>query len=153
MDIRRWARRAGIVVGLAVASCGGGSAYDIAMAPLSGKIGGQPWAVATAETDSFLSEANQIFMTMYADSFAACSGTSSAGNQLIISVPTQPGEYTLSLSMSATFYVAAGSQNLIATQGRVRVDTVTATAITGGLSAQFDGDNTVSGTFQATICP
>jgi hypothetical protein len=138
---------------LGAASCGGGSRFDIASAPLSGKIGGQPWTAATAGTNSFLSTADQFFVTMYPDSFPACTGTSAGGNQFIIGVPTRPSDTDLNVSMSATFYVASGNQNLVATQGRVKIDAVTATAISGGLNVQFDADNNINGTFQATICP
>jgi hypothetical protein len=150
MEATKWL--AGILACWAGA-CDGGSGYDIPSVPLSGKIGGQPWIVATAKTTSFLSSAEQFAVTMYADSFPACTGSPSGGNELLVDLPTQPSDTSLSPSMSATFYVADGNQSLVVTEGRVKVDAITAAAITGGLSIQLDGDNNVSGTFQVTICP
>jgi len=38
------------------------------------------------------------------------------------------------------------------TSTHVVVDAVTATTVSGGISASYDGNNSVSGQFQATIC-
>ena len=45
-----------------------------------------------------------------------------------------------------------GSNNLVATNGQIVVDEVTATRVRGGLSGYFDGDNEVSGQFDIAIC-
>ena len=60
-----------------------------------------------------------------------------------------PGDYT----SSVTFVVdpQGANQNLI-TSTHVVVNAVTATTVSGGISASYDGNNSVSGQFQATIC-
>jgi hypothetical protein len=52
-----------------------------------------------------------------------------------------------------TMTFVVGEDNLIATEGVIAVDTVTATTINGGIHAVYDGDNEVDGTFELTICP
>jgi hypothetical protein len=136
----------------AVASCSG-SSQDIATGPLSGRIGGKPWTLVAAETDSFLSTPDELSVTMYGETVAPCAGTAPSSDALILGVPSAPGDYALGLSRSATFYIADRNQNLVTDYGRLRVDAVTATAITGGANIQFDNDSTVSGQFQVTICP
>lgn len=58
----------------------------------------------------------------------------------------------MSLSRNMTF-VVGDSDNLIATNGRIVVDEVTATTVKGGLVASYDGSNEVNGRFEVTICP
>ena len=61
------------VVGCGSSNDNGGSAA-IATTPLAGKIGGQSWSLGTAETDSFLSDSTTFFVSMYSDTFTACTG-------------------------------------------------------------------------------
>jgi hypothetical protein len=142
---------AALLVWLAGTSCG--PSLEIPMGPLSGKIGGLPWTVATAQTNPLLSDSDELFAGLYAVGFSACSGTLPRGNSLLLGIPIQPGDYTLDSSEPATFYVEQGNQNLMTTHGRLKVDTVTPTALTGGANIQFDSDNAVAGQFQLTRCP
>jgi hypothetical protein len=57
----------------------------------------------------------------------------------------------MSLMRNMTF--VNGSDNKIAVDGHVRVDSVTATKVTGGLIGTFDDSNNVNGTFTLTVCP
>ena len=109
--------------------------------------------MATARTNPSLSDADELFAGFYAVHFAACSGTQPSGNSLLLGVPIQPGDYTIDSSGTATFFVVQGNRNLATTHGRLKVDTVTPTAVTGGANIQFDGDNAVAGQFQLTRCP
>ena len=55
-----------------MAGCDGGSGdsnLPISSQNLSGKIGGQPWSLATAQSDAFLSDSTQYFVTMYPTAF------------------------------------------------------------------------------------
>jgi hypothetical protein len=45
------------------------------------------------------------------------------------------------------------TNNLIATEGRIVVDSVTATRVTGGLHGIYNDGNEVDGRFDVTICP
>ena len=141
-------------------SCGGGGAGDgnslpISNQTLSGKIGGQPWSFVTGQTDSFLSDASQYFSTLYASAFTACQSfaTPSDVNYLLVELPTAVGSYGLSISRNATLYDASTSYNWVATRGRIQIDSITATTITGGANITYNADNAVDGQFQVSICP
>ena len=68
-------------------------------------------------------------------------------------MPWTPGDYPVTLDLNATLYDAAGNRNNVATRGRLVIDSITGTTITGGLHITYNADNTVDGQFQATICP
>ncbi len=130
--------------------CGGGS-VEVSDQPLAGTVGGTSWTFVAGDTDAFLSEGEDDFFALfYSEAFTACSFGSPGGDYLIVSVPKELGEYGFSLNLNMTFVV--GDENLVATEGTVIVDEVTATTVSGGLHGIFDGDNEVDGQFQLTIC-
>ncbi len=130
----------------------GGGSTDIAATPLAGTVDGQPWTFAMGATDAFLSaDGDDYFAELYASSYTTCGFSTPTGPSLIVSVPKVPGEYPMGLNQNMTFVV--GSDNKIATDGRIVVTSVTATTITGGLVGTYDGDNTVTGQFTLTVCP
>lgn len=130
----------------------GGSSFEIAETPLAGSLGGQTWTFAAGHTSFFLSDGEpDFFASLYAQTFTACGFSEPAGSHLLVAIPKEVGDYDLDLSLNMTFVV--DDQNLITTSGRIVVDSVTATRVTGGLSASYDGGNEVSGRFDVTICP
>jgi hypothetical protein len=145
----------GVLVLAMAGACGGsggGGGGPIATGTLAGKIGGQSWTLVSGETDFFLSSQQaDFFTTLYTETVATCTGAGFqvASNQLIVQIPMTPGDY----SRGVTFVVDPQGtvQNLI-TNGHVVVDQVTATTVSGGISAGYDANNNVSGQFQATIC-
>lgn len=142
------------LLGLFGFACAGDS-FEITDQPLQGQVGGQPWAFVKGETNAFLSDADGFFASLYAADFDACGFSQASGNSLILSIPTEPGDYELNLQRNMTFVVEdeSGPQNLIAFDGRIVVDEVSATTIRGGIHARFDGDNEVDGNFAVTVCP
>jgi hypothetical protein len=146
---------------LVFTGCGGGndtgasSSVAISNQTLSGKIGGQAWTLGTAESTASLSTGDQYFVEMYPDTFTACTtgGASISSNTLIVDLPKTAGSYTLGMNLTATFYIASTSENLATTSGRIQINSVTATTVTGGLNITYNADNTLDGQFQATICP
>jgi hypothetical protein len=150
-------------LGLLVATgCGGGddgnktsSNVTISSQPLTGKIGGQAWSLGTAESDSFLSTSDQYWVDMYAETIAPCgSGAwATSSNRLIANLPKTAGSYNMSLALNATFCISSSNDNLVATTGRIQIDSVTPSTITGGLNITYDADNSLDGQFEATICP
>jgi hypothetical protein len=141
------------VVAVGCGSSGGGT-VTISTQPLAGMIGGQPWTFGTGETDSFLSTTTSLWVNLYAGSFTTCSGAApSDADNLIMQMPNTAGSYNLGPQLNLTFYVAASQGNFVATRGRLQIDSVTATTISGGLNATYDGSNSVDGQFQAAICP
>jgi hypothetical protein len=135
-------------------ACGGSDAgsHAIGTGTLSGKIGGQAWSLESGETDAFLSMDDPDFFTsLYTEAVAPCNGDgfSVASNQLIVMVPMTPGDH----EKSVTFVVnPQGTVKNLITTGHVVVAEVTATTVSGGIYAHYDGDNSVDGQFQATIC-
>lgn len=107
-----------------------------------------------AQSDAFLSSPSAYYVSMYPSKFAACAGFSAPTdvNEILVDIPRTTGSFDLSLTRNATFYVAP-SDNWVATRGRIQIDQVTATTITGGANITYNADNTVDGQFQVTICP
>ena len=139
---------------LAIAACSSSaSSVDIATTPLSGKVGGQPWTFQVGETNAFLSDGeDDFFASLYAQSYTACGfGEPSEQPHVLGAVPKVVGDYDLDLSRNFTF-VDAAQNNLVATDGRIVIDSVTDTTVTGGLHTTYNGDNEVNGRFTLTIC-
>ncbi len=148
----------GSIACLLLVGCGGGDdagdgGAGIADAPLSGKVGGLDWTLATAQTDAFLSDDQNFWVDVYATAPASECGAPAPGNSLILNVPRKIGSYPLSLQRNGTFVVESTSDNLVATQGSLRVDEVTSTTLRGGVSMTYDSHNSVSGSFEAVVCP
>ncbi len=141
------------LLALTLAACGSSSPSEtIDPGNLTGMISGQAWSFVAGSTDSFLSEGqDDFFAVMYPTQYTAC-GSEPTGPHLIVAVPKVAGTYEMSLSRNMTF-VDASDNNKIATQGKVEVDNVSATSLTGGLVGTFDDQDEVSGHFTLTVCP
>lgn len=145
---------AAILTGLSAAACSSSSSdIDIAATPLAGSVGGTPWTFRVGATDAFLSrDSTEFFATFYAASYTPCVDSEPSGPHLIVAVPKAPGDYDMNLSRNMTF-IGSDDRNLIAIDGRIVIDSVTATTVTGGLHGTYDGSNEVNGQFQIAICP
>ena len=134
----------------------GGGSTSIATGPITGKVGGMSFAAADAQVDSFLSEGeDDFFIEVSATALASCNDFGS-GNGLILNVPKKVGTFAMSLSLNGTFTIEnleTGGDNLIATKGSIRVDEITTALVRGGVSMTYNADNSVSGEFEAEICP
>ena len=141
------------LLALALGACTTSSgSTDISTAPLTGMVYGQPWTLKAASTDFFLSkDSYTFFVNAYASAYTPCKNMDPQGPGLIVDLPKMPGDYPMSLARNLTF-TDGHSGNKIATEGRIVVSTVTATTITGGLHATFDGQNEVDGQFTVTVC-
>ena len=128
-----------------------GTNQTIDPTPLAGMVEGQPWTLKTGATNAFLSSGSDTFFADFYSVAYKCNDPEPSGPALIVSVPKAPGDYPMSLQRNMTF--TNGSDNKIAVDGLVHIDTVTATTITGGLVGTYDAANTVSGQFTLTICP
>ena len=131
-----------------------GSAADepIVDATLSGVVAGQDWSFVAGHTSAFLSEGeDDFFATLYPSTFTPCGFSEPTGPHIIVAIPKTTGDFQMSLGRNMTF--VNGSNNLVSLDGHVRVDSVTATNVKGGLVASYDSDNEVNGTFDVTICP
>lgn len=139
---------------LSLSALGCGESFEIADQPLQGQVGGASWSFVKGDTNAFLSDEDGYFATLFAEDYEACGFSQGAGNSLILSIPTAKGDYDLGFQRNMTFVVDedGGPQNLVATEGRIVVDEITATTITGGIHARFDSDNEIDGTFTVSIC-
>jgi hypothetical protein len=137
---------------LLATGCGTSSPTEIATTTLAGKVAGQAWTFQAGHTSAFLSKGEpDFFASLYPMTFTACGFSEPTGGHVIAAIPKMTGDYDLDLSLNMTF--TDGSNNLIATEGRIVVDSVTATHVTGGLHAIYDSANEVDGQFDVTICP
>ena len=118
-------------------------------------MGGKPWTLAIAQTDSALSDSAGFWVNAYADAVSpACSAAvTPVANWMILTVPTQPGDYPLGASLTATFVTASSAQNLVATTGHVVVESVSGGQLVGGAYIEHDATNSVSGRFTIGVCP
>jgi hypothetical protein len=141
-----------LLAALLASACGGDDEMSIDDTVLAGTVNGQSWSFRSGETDAFLSEGeDNFFASLYATEVEACGFGGPDGYYVIAAVPKATGEYEMSSSLNLTFAVG-DSDNLVTFDGVIRVDEVTDTVVRGGLAASYDGDNTVSGTFELTIC-
>ena len=90
---------------LLLANCGSGDSNPpISDKNLSGKIGGQPWSLATAQSDASQSTSTTYSVDMFATTFTACQGSAPGNaNLILVDLPNTPGNYPLSFSQNATF--------------------------------------------------
>ena len=145
---------------LLLAGCGdngddgdGGGSASIANGKLTGKVGGASWTLAGAQTDAFLSDTTEFWVDLYSVAPSGC-GSQGSGSSVILNVPKKVGTHRLSLQLNGTFVLDNANQdNLVATEGAIRVDEITDTSIRGGVTMTFDAANSISGEFDATICP
>jgi hypothetical protein len=142
----------------ALVACGDEDALDelpceVVAGSLSGTIDGQSFAFAAGETDSFLSDDESFFATLYGEAYETCGYDTPDSPHLIVSIPTTPGEYEFTSMMNGTFvYDEGGSpMNEVTFSGVVIVDEVTDTTVSGGLCMAV-GEHEVSGDFTIDIC-
>ena len=142
-----------LVVGCGVGSDGGGGAA-MSSQTLAGKIGGRTWTFGTGETIAALSTSERLWVDLYADRFESCVplGAPANADMVMMMMPMTPGSYDLGVKMN-THYTTRTGASYVATSGRLVIDSVTATTITGAMNITYNGDNAVNGQFQATICP
>lgn len=144
---------------LLLAGCGDDgdddAAASIASGTLTGKVGGASWTLAAAQTDAFLTDDSGFWVDLYAEPIAAC-GDFGSGNSLIITAPKTVGTHRFTSTLNGTFVIAdpaTGGDNLVAFDGAIRVDEITDALVRGGVTMTYDANNSVSGEFEATICP
>jgi hypothetical protein len=148
---------------LLVVGCGGDAPeeaprYEVSDRPLSGVHQGEPWAFAAGDTDAFLSDEDGFFTALFPETYEPCAPFEAPRDlpYLLLSIPTEPGEYRLRLSQSVTFVVrdeGGEINNLIATRGVLVVEEVSETTLRAGLYARYDQDHRVDGYFEVSVCP
>lgn len=138
-------------VGATACTVEAGSDAEILNSNLSGVVAGQNWNFVAGHTSAFLSEGeDDFFATLYPTAFTPCGFSEPSGPHIIVAIPKTTGDFDMSLGRNMTF--VNESNNLVSFDGHIRVDSVSATNVTGGLVASYDSDNEVNGTFDVTIC-
>jgi hypothetical protein len=146
---------------LFLGACGGGTGGTPATnsGPLSGMVDGKPWTLVAGETDSFLSTADTYSAFLYELPLTtSCSigGPDGSTREVNIPIPKMVGTFPFQLSMDASISVNDGAGTTTAhaaTGGHVTVTELTATTIRGSAQVIANGANSVSGTFEVSICP
>ncbi len=141
---------------LILSACGDDTdSIDVADTPLSGKVAGEAWTFASAQTNAFLSDEEGYWVDLYSAPVASCGDSTPAGPKLIILLPSNVGEYDFSPAQTMTFVVphdGEGPMNNVASKGRLIVESITDTTITAAVHGIFDDDNEVDGRFTVEIC-
>ena len=144
---------------LLAAACTDGKEDDlvceIASSPLSGIIGGESWTFVQGETDDYLSDDEGFFVSLYAESYDSCGHSWPDGNRLLALIPTAPGEYEFAFGQNATFVVPTDDtvENYVSFAGRMVIDEISETEISGGMCMSYGDENEVSGQFTVAVCP
>jgi hypothetical protein len=139
---------------LVMCNCGSPdeSSLAISKGPLSGKIDGQSWSIATADcVPSPVGSQTLYTITLSPTAFSACKDRPSMTREnhvILLEFFDTPGNYTVG---DKTMFADFGTME--PKRGRLRIDTITPTTLTGGANLFGNTDNNLDGEFQATICP
>ena len=133
---------------------------DYETTTLSGKIVDTSWTFKTGRAKVPTSSSRNYYYRLTSDTISnACSSTytGTSSNPYIIysrDDATAVGEeelcYTSGCAKTLTFY--DGSTSYIITTGKIKVDTVTTTEVTGKMYAKSSSNNEINGTFTLSRC-
>ncbi|MEO0603185.1 MAG: hypothetical protein AAF211_17230 [Myxococcota bacterium] len=145
---------------LAVACGDGGGSFtvdDIESGLVSGFINGAAWEMVEAVVTQDTFDADQLSIEVFAEDVKDCDPfATSTSPSLLFSIDNSTGEYPLNFSFSeggqTITLVTPPAGNNIATEGIIDL-VVNGDSIDVGLVASIDDDNTVNGSFSATVCP
>jgi len=139
-----------------LAACGGGTSVDdIADQAPQGKVAGASWTMKSAVVTD---DGERFSVSLYPIEVMACDSFAQADTHILFSSPKTAGEYPLKLeltdlngSQTITFVTGPG-ENVIASEGVLNVESVSADKVTIGLLAEADDANTINGKFTTSIC-
>ena len=133
---------------------------DYETTTLSGKISGTAWTFYKGQVTVPTSSSGYHWYRWTSDNISdACSSTytgTSSNPYILDSSDDAPavGEeelcYTSGCAKTLTFY--DGSTSYIITTGKIKVDTVTTTEVTGKMYAKSSSNNEINGTFTLSRC-
>jgi len=142
------------------AGCGGPNnppERAISSGPVSGKIAGQTWTFGTGEAALVRgsSGVQQYLVHLYPGAVEACVSFGMMPGRDLVSMlmPTAVGSYQLGYDLSSTLVAGSIDTRCVAIEGRLVIDDITATTLTGGLFVNCGPGNTIDGQFTAVICP
>ena len=133
---------------------------DYETTTLSGTMAGTAWTFYKGHVQVPTSSSGNYYYRLTSDNISnACSSTytGTSSNPYIIysrDDATAVGEeelcYTSGCAKTLTFY--DGSTSYIITTGKIKVDTVTTTEVTGKMYAKSSSNNEINGTFTLSRC-
>lgn len=137
-------------------ACGGGYSPDsiIDQAP-QGLMEGMDWTMVSAVVTD---DGDSLDVDLYPIEVEPCDGFASSDSSIIFSVPKEQGEHPLNLSFSdlanaqTITFVPAPSSNVVASQGLIVIEALSAEEVTIGLVADA-GDSSINGRFTTAVCP
>lgn len=139
-----------------LAGCGDDiNEFDINKNRLHGKVGGFDWEYTGGSSvyDTFNNQVKGIIIAI--DVTDPCSIRLTSDPHIRVQLPATRGNYNLPFIGNNYFVQFAGGTSgkvLTATSGFVEVVSISSTEIIGFMSADFDENNTIEGTFFVTIC-
>jgi len=132
------------------------SGFDLEKDPLKGKIGGEEWQYAAGSANVNNSSYYLEGLIVGESTQDPCAIRVSSKLHLSIKIPGRKGSYNInsSLNSEATiiFNLPNGVKRFTATGGFVEVVAVGSQQLIGYMSADFDDDNTVQGSFLLEFC-
>lgn len=126
----------------------------VAMSPLAGVIGSEPWALDSAEADAQLSDDSLFFVRAYGEDLPQnCEAQVTQAPFVLFMIPTRVGEYPFRPGLNATFVLKdANHTNLVATKGKIVVESVSGSEVEARAFVEYDRDNRLDGRFRVSIC-
>ena len=123
---------------------------------LRGKIGGADWTMkhGKAEVENSDPKISAFFFSSESTEADPCEIFFSGFASLQAQLPKETGVYSLPFENqreSITFILPDGSF-LISESGQVQITTVSSTVVAGSITARYDDDNFVEGSFALNIC-
>jgi hypothetical protein len=124
----------------------------VASQPAQGTVMGKAFAIGSRTMDVD-NRSNELDVTLIPNAVADCAFTQSPGfPQVLFFVPPNVGTYKLSLDTHTVTFVDMPSDNLIVTEGVIQIDSISATAVSGGLHAWDAEFGEINGRFDGPIC-
>lgn len=135
----------------------GGGNYN--SQPAQGFINGTNWAFVSGVAKEDTTTQGRMRVTLNNQNFTdPCSFMSVGQRSIQTNVPAMIGETTFGSgypAATATFVYQDqnGPMNLVATEGSLKVTSVTSSEVLGMIYTRFDEANVVNGTFRLKVCP
>ncbi len=160
MNLKNIAPRLFMLVLLAATGCLSSckddiNGFDLEKDPLKGKIGGEEWQYAAGSANVNNSSYYLEGLIVGESTQDPCAIRVSSKLHLSIKIPGRKGSYNLPFPANegyVIFNLPNGTKKFTASGGFIEVVAVGSQQLIGYMSADFDDDNTVQGSFLLEFC-